>query len=90
MLITIIIGSIERSFLMVIGTKDQKPSFLSVPKNVLFLKQASGFNKSRERETNPSSYLLVSEIKVLFTCYIYRFYDTFECYGELISISCNQ
>ncbi len=44
MLITKIIGSIERSFLMVLETKNQKPSFLPISKNVHLLKQASGFN----------------------------------------------
>ena len=34
MLITKIIGSMERSFLMIIGTKNQRPSFLPVFINV--------------------------------------------------------
>ncbi len=62
------ISSIERSFLVTTGIKNQNPSFSPILKNVHFLKQASGFKKSRERETNLSSHKLVSEIKVLFTC----------------------
>ncbi len=72
MLITIIIGSIEHSFLMVIGTKDQKPSFLSVPKNVRFLKQ-SVLSNSREYETHLVSHILVSQIKVLYMYSLHRF-----------------